>query len=156
MSEADDVRHHIEFKMSVRELKSDVGQRMLAALEGGAKPDYRTLHEAALFFDPPAVCFHTASADDRESILANGLLPGDERNWNEYQRVASQPKGVYLAAEPDLRGLWSHWPKWDVWAVDMSGLDWQHDRLNPGCWVVLGPVPVANLTLAHQLGDDGA
>lgn len=148
MSKIDDLRLHIEFKMSVRELPTPVGERMLELLANGGTPDYRVLHEAATFTDPPVRCFHTASVEDRDSISANGLLPGDERNWNQYQRVSSQPKGVYVAPDPDLRGVWSHWDSWDVWEVNMEGLTWEHDRLNPGCWVVKS-VPVDRLTLAH-------
>ena len=66
-SAAAEVRRHIAFKTANRELDSAVADRMLAALDAGAEPDYATLHQRALFPPPPSVCFHTAPVAARGS-----------------------------------------------------------------------------------------
>src|SRR4051794_15348453 len=123
LQSAADVRRHIQFKASSFELKADVAERMLAALDVGAEPDYGRLLRAAMFPDPPAVVYHTAPRTARESIRAQGLRasqPGDGGSWAPSKAIcemlqASQPPGVYVGAEPDVRGAWAHWAAWDVW-----------------------------------------
>lgn len=138
------VRHHITYKAAVRELPADVAERMLAALDEHPSADYASLHQQALFQSPPAVCFHTAPVEERDSIRSHGLQPGTGQNWGD--KATGQPLGVYLGPTPDLRGIWSHWDDWDIWTVNMTGLNWTHDRLNPGNWVVPS-VPGPQVTL---------
>lgn len=152
MTDESDLRRHIRYKVSVRELQADVGDRMLAALDEGATPDYAALLEAARFLPPPQTCYHTAPITAREAIRAAGLRPGAGENWNG--NADGQPLGVYIGAQPDLRGLWAHTDAWDIWAIDMSELregdgpdSWGHDRLNPGCWLIRGQVPPSRLML---------
>lgn len=141
---AAETRHHITFKAVAGDLAGDVADRMLAALDAGAEPDYATLLDHALFVAPPSRVFHTAPSTARAAIRTSGLVPGHGQNW--HGTAAGQPAGVYVGATPDLRGLWAHWESWDIWEIDLTGLPWSHDRLNPGCWV-LGPVPPTHLSL---------
>lgn len=151
---ADDVRRHIHFKRLSRELADDVADRMVAALDAGAHPDYAALLEAATFLDPPAVVFHTAPVHLRETLVQVGLVPQrarDSPHWRPEQ-VVGQPDATFVGAEPDLTGRWAHWSRWDIWQVHLEGLRWEHDRLNPGCWAVLQPVCPQRLTLLGTYG----
>jgi hypothetical protein len=149
----EEVRRHIGFKLQSRELKAEVGQRMLALLDEGSAPDYQELLRAAMFCDPPALVYHTAPSDRRNSILKDGLMvrqPGHAGNWKAASTsmiVSTQPAGVYVAASPDERGIWSHWQSWDVWEIKLEGLTWSHDELNPGCWCLLDGAPASALRL---------
>lgn len=58
---------------------------------------------------------------------------------------------LYAQAAPDTRGVWAHWPTWDVWEVATSGR-WSHDPLNPECWV-LPTVPAAEVRLYGTFGE---
>jgi hypothetical protein len=141
----EDVTRHIEFKTMMRELDAAVAERMLAALAAGAEPDYAKLQHAATFIDPPRYCFHTADRAMRDAIATEGLRPGNgTQNWGD--KAAGQPTGVYVAPQPDTHGMWSHAPEFDVWQVDVEGLNFQHDRLNPGCFI-LPAVPADRLSL---------
>lgn len=149
-----EVRRHIQFKASVGEVKPEIAERMLAALDDGADPDYQALLEAATFLPPPSTCFHTAALQYRDSILKDGLrarLPEAGDNWGSL--ALGQPQGVYVAAVPDEIGMWSSDPRWDVWEVDVSTLAWHHDRLNPGCWVLDDDVPAARVRLWGTRGE---
>lgn len=130
LDDAAAVRRHIEHKSAMRELHPDVAARMLSALDEGAAPDYAALLEAATFLPPPTRVYHSTSVDKREQILSAGLRPGTGENWGD--KAVGQPEGVYVAPNPDERGIWSHWEEWDIWAIDMTDLSWTHDRLNPG------------------------
>lgn len=130
---AHDVVRHIHFKRdSERTLDADVAQRMLAALDQGAEPDYRALYLKALWPDP-YVGYHTASIGARDSIRSLGLLAGRPHlgNWEAYD-VEFQPRGVYLGPLPDYGGRYAHWPSWDIWSVDLTGLDLEWDTVNHG------------------------
>ncbi|WIB65812.1 hypothetical protein [Curtobacterium sp. MCBD17_040] len=151
---ADEVANHIRYKMTVRELRQDVGIRMLNLLDDGRPADYQALYEEATRVDLPAVVYHSTSAANRVSILRAGLtaqLPSENRHWaNMVFAVAAQPRGVYVAPTPDTDGLWRHDSTigWDVWAVNTASIsNWQHDHLNEDAWVVLGDIPAAALTL---------
>ena len=145
----EETRRHIEHKARLGELKPEVAQRMLAALDADESADYQVLLEQATFLPPPPFCYHTAPATARGDIASVGLRVGDGRNWVDGQ-MAGQPPGVYVGPEPDLRGIWSHRDaEWDVWRVDMAGLPWVHDRLNPGCWAITMHVPPDMIALAH-------
>jgi hypothetical protein len=79
--------------------------------------------------------------------------PGDGGSWAPNKAIcrmlqAEQPPGVYVCAEPDRRGMWAHWPSWDVWRIDRGALPWAHDELNPECWRLCAPVPAERLELA--------
>lgn len=126
---------------------------MLAALDAGADPDYQALLTAAQWPDPPARVFHTAPRTARERIAAGGLLvsqpgaPGTDPMPDPYGVYASQRPGVYVGEHPDTAGMWSRWATWDVWAVDVTGLPWVPDPMNPRCWVLTADVPADRLTL---------
>jgi hypothetical protein len=158
MMTAEEVRHHIEYKRGNRELKPEIAERMLAALDAGADPDYMTLWTAASFQDPPPVVYHTAPATLRAEITAHGLQarqPGRGGNWarEPYAGIEkTQPPGVYVAAGPDTRGLWAHWQDWDVWEIRRSDLPWCHDTMNPGCWSLAADVPPGQLRLHGTYG----
>ena len=153
---ADEIRRHVGVKLAAYEIRPEVAERMLAALDSGADPDYAALFHAATHPEPPARVYHTAPRSARESILRRGLeasQPGRGGSWAPYREVcvrlqAAQPPGVYVAAQPDRRGVWAHWPEWDVWEVDLAGLLWAHDALNPGCWSVPASIPPDCIRLA--------
>jgi hypothetical protein len=148
------IRRHVTFKHAAGEMTDAVAQRMLEALDRGDNPRYAALLEQASFPPPPPVVFHTAPAAERAAIQRGGLeaqVPG--KAWVHDLDAASlafeatQPKGVYVGAEPDTRGLWSHWAAWDVWEIRLGDLPWRHDRMNPGCWSIDVDVPAALLRL---------
>lgn len=157
-SERATVRAHVEYKTSVRELREPVAARMLAALDAGAAPDYAALFEAATFLPLPSRCFHTAPASARSSIERDGLrpaAPGDGENWGS--KAVGQTNGIYVGAGPDDRGVWAHDDEWDVWEIDTTAMAealWDHDRFNPGSWVLLSAVPAAMVRLhaSHARG----
>lgn len=160
----EDIRRHVMLKRDLWELRPEVAARMLAALDAGAPPDYQALLHAAMFPDPPAVVYHTAPASRRDQIAATGLRvsqPGQGGSWAPTKAVcvmlqAAQPPGVYVGAAPDLRGVWSHWPAWDVWAVRRGPLPWAHDKLNPGCWSLRADVSPDAIRLHARCGDGHA
>jgi len=157
---SDDVRRHIGLKLAAHELPAPVAHRMLAALDGGAVPDYVALRESATFIDPPALVYHTAPTSDRRKIRGHGLIvcqPGKGGAWAPDREIckmlqAAQPPGVYVTAEPDSRGVFAHWPAWDVWEVRRLDLPWRHDRLNPGCWSLSQDVPEQQVRLSGTFG----
>lgn len=151
-----DVRRHIEWKRDTRELRDEWAERMLAAIDAGAEPDYLALLRDAQWPEPPAVVFHTAPCFVRDDVRREGLRVSQPGTGNWIPRPgciaiqADQPVGVYAAPEPDLRGVWAHWSEWDVWAIDLAGLPWEPDPINPGYYVVPQAVPAARLRLAHE------
>lgn len=141
------VVHHIGYKVQTRELKPEVAEKMLRAVEAGEEPDYRKLYLAAVRVAPGKVAYHSAPSLLRAQIVAEGLraaLPSDS-HWNI--NAAGQPKAVYLAPEPDEIGKWATTKQWDVWEVETNGLTWQHDQMNEGCWAVLGDIPADKIHL---------
>lgn len=131
-------QRHISYKRQSEGLDPEVAERMLAALNEGAAPDYQALLRAAQWPPPPALMYHTADRSDRASIKAHGLrvsLPS-EGNWTHLKGLG-QRAGIYVTPAPDLIGKWSHWPEHDVWAVDHTYLPMERDELNPGSWVIL-------------------
>jgi hypothetical protein len=159
---AADIRRHIEFKSGESMTFAGYAERIRAALDAGAEPDYPMLLRAAMFPEPPTVVFHTAAPAARDSILREGLRtsdPGQSEHWKVTAPdciaiQARQPHGIYVAAEPDELGVWAHWPAWDVWRIELGALPWQHDELNPGCWVITAPVPPVQATLYQHRGGD--
>lgn len=157
-----DMRRHVTIKRAMYELTGEVADRMLALLDTfGAVTDYPSLLEAAMFPDPPAVLYHTAPVPGRGGITAGGLAvcqPGRGGSWAPRPGTlcvalqAGQPPGVYVTAGPDERGVWAHWPAWDVWEVRRCGLPWRHDRLNPGCWSLAAGVPAGQVRLYGTFG----
>jgi hypothetical protein len=160
LSTPEAIRRHITFKRASHELPDRVADRMLAALDAGADPNYPALLRAAMFPPPPAVVFHTAPPVKRQEILTDGLRvsqPGEGGSWAPNKPIcrmlqAAQPPGVYVAADPDERGVWSHWPTWDIWAVSLGELPWRHDELNPGCWSITVDAPAAAVVLNARCG----
>jgi hypothetical protein len=161
LTTAADIRRHVTLKRDLGELREGVAARMLAALDAGDAPDYQLLLRAAMFPDPPATVFHTAPASWRGEIATTGLRvsqPGQGGSWAPNKAIcvmlqAAQPPGVYVCAAPDLRGVWSHWPAWDVWAVQRRSLPWAHDKLNPGCWSLRADVPPDAIRLHARCGE---
>jgi hypothetical protein len=152
LATAADIRRHVGVKLAGYELRPEVAARMLAALDAGAPPDWPALEYAATWPPPPPVVYHTAPATARAAIGRRGLAPcqpGQGGNWAPRPGTlcvalqAGQPPGVYVCPEPDTRGVWAHWPAWDVWAVARGGLPWRPDRLNLGCWSLAVAVPPA-------------
>ena len=142
-----DVARHIDYKHSVGELKSETALKMLTALEQGAEPDYRKLYLAAVRVPLTPKAYHTAPAEFRAQIAAQGLLmalPSDGK-WNI--NASSQSRAVYLGPEPDEIGKFALTEAWDVWEVDTNGLTWEHDKMNEGCWAVLMDIPVEKIRL---------
>lgn len=160
LATAADIRRHVGLKLAMYELAPEVAGRMLAALDAGAAPDYAALWQAALFPDPPPVVYHTAPPFRRAVIAAGGLTvcrPGQGGAWaarKDLCRVlqAAQPPGVYVTRDPDARGIFAHWPAWDVWEVCRGDLPWRPDRLNPGCWSLAADVPAAQARLYGTFG----
>jgi len=157
---AEEIRRHIGFKLGSHELRRDVAEHMLSALDDGAAPDYQALLRAAMFPDPPDVLYHTAPTSQRETILAQGLRvsqPGEGGSWAPSKEIckmlqSSQPPGIYVTAEPDAIGVWAHWSAWDVWEVRREEIPWAHDELNPGCWSLRADVPPEALQLQGAYG----
>jgi hypothetical protein len=164
LATAADIRRHIGFKLGAHELPEPVAQRMLAALDAGAGADYAALLHAATFTEPPAVVYHTAPVARRAIIRTGGLAvcqPGQGGSWAPNKEIcvmlqASQPPGVYLTREPDRRGIFAHWPAWDVWEVRRLGLPWRHDCLNPGCWSLKEDVPACQVRVYGTYGQGRA
>ncbi|HEV7805489.1 MAG TPA: hypothetical protein VGO80_06710 [Solirubrobacteraceae bacterium] len=156
-------RQHAEHKVRSGQTKPPIAGRLLALLdrEPGPIVDYYALLLAATFPDPPPVVFHTAAPAGRESIREEGLRtsdPGQSEHWavpigREMCVIMQgwQPHGVYVGAQPDIRGVWSHWPTWDIWRIERRDLPWQHDELNPGCWVLTAHVPTSSIELLHTV-----
>jgi hypothetical protein len=151
---AEDVRRHVLFKRDVeRTLGADQAARMLHALECGEPADYQHLLRRARP-DLPAVAYHCAPASARATIEREGLratVPDESGRW-PHGCAAGQPAGVYVDAQPDVRGVWAHDQAWDCWAVSTAYLEWDHDELNPGSWRLLGDVLPERLQLhsSHQ------
>lgn len=148
---AAEVASHIHFKVSSRELSSEVGARMLAALDQGSEPDYGKLLDEALFQPISPIVYHTASTRARQSIGQFGLRMAKPAAGRFGHMAAGQPAGVYVAATPDIEGRWTPEPTWDIWAIDTIGLAWTHDRLNPGNWVLLNDVQAFAATLCNHI-----
>lgn len=153
---ADDALAHLRRKLDAGEISVSVGERMLAEFRGAPHNPPLSYDEAwwrAMHPQPPEVAHHTAPPAARESIRAEGLRasqPGEGGSWAPNKEIcrmlqASQPPGVYVCREPDWRGAWAHWPVWDVWAVRLGDLPWEHDQLNPECWRICAPVPAENI-----------
>ena len=156
----EDVRRHIHFKLEARDLREDVGGRMLGALDDGAEPDYQVLLRRATFLDPPPILYHTAPVFKRGEILRDGLTvsqPGEGGPWAPQKALClilqrAQPPGVYVGPSPDVVGIWAHWATWDVWEVTLGTMVWRHDELNPGCWSLVNDVAVDALRLQGTYG----
>jgi hypothetical protein len=155
----DQIRHHIAYKRDgERTLPAEVAQRMLDALDAGAEPDYQKLLAAARWTEPGPQVFHTAPASERAVIGSGGLEardPNENPRWGDGAR--GQAVGVYVAAEPDERGIWAETLDWDVWALDTSaladlGLDLERDPINPGCWFIASDVPAEAIALHGTYG----
>lgn len=151
---ADEVRAHIIYKRDVDSprLWEEWADRMLAALDAGAEPDYQALLKAAKWPGLPNPGFHTTQRSLRSTVFLNGLrqwMP-QEGNWGHLICEVDQPTGVYIGSEPDRFGIWSHWTEFDIWQVDTTDLPHQPDLLNPGCYVLLGDVPETRLTLWEE------
>jgi hypothetical protein len=154
---AEDIRRHVTMKLALHELREPVAQRMLALLDAGAEPRYAQLLEQASFPDPPGTVYHTAPVHKRDAILREGLRAADPTagpHWEPHHLCLPQP-GVYVGAEPDIQGIWAHWPAWDVWAVARGSLPWRHDRVNPGCWSFTEDVPPGAVVLHGTFGRPG-
>jgi hypothetical protein len=161
LATAADIRRHVAIKLAMYELDGEVAARMLAALDAGARPDYPALLFAATWPDPPPVVYHTAPVTRRDVISGGGLAvcqPGQGGNWAPRPGTpcvalqAGQPPGVYVTRDPDERGIWAHWPRWDVWEVRRRALPWRPDRLNPGCWSLAAHVPAGHVALHGTFG----
>lgn len=153
-----DALAHLRRKLDNGEIRVEVGERMLAEFRAAPHNPPLSYDEAwwrATHPRPPRIVFHTAPCDRRASIARDGLRvsqPGQGGSWTTNKAIcdvlqASQPSGVYVAREPDRRGMWAHWPTWDVWSVDRGELPWAHDPLNPECWLLTVDVPAASLML---------
>ena len=144
MNRREDIEHHIRYKMQVGELPAKVGLKMLDELQRYPVPGttYASLYEEVMFPDPPRIVYHTAPTSARAQILERGLVLGDgSTNWGD----VGQPMGIYVGPEPDEIGKWAFaFDPWDIWEV-VVGVPWQHDRMNPGCWVLTQPVPPTSL-----------
>lgn len=150
-AEREAVERHIRYKASVRELRQEVADGMLAALEGGADPDYRTLYLAVVRKPMPEVAYHTSPREFRDTIKAEGLkkaLPSDGP-WNI--NAHGQPRAVYVGPEPDLIGKWATTDEWDVWEVHTGGTEWIHDPINEGCWAILEDIPPHRVVLFERV-----
>ncbi len=137
-------------RLSATSSISNVGSRMLELYDEGVTDDYQGLLRGGNFsFHLRRRFIHTASRSARQSIEAGGLRvshPGKSEHWMATQLLcislqSMQGPGVYVGRDPDWRGIWSHWPKWDVWSISLGELPWEHDKLNPGCWRVTESVP---------------
>jgi hypothetical protein len=154
-SELDDLRRHIAYKRdSERSLDPRDAAHMLAALDDGAAPNYQTLLRAASWPTPPTFVFHTAPQQARETITTDGLRisqPGDlstDSPWADPDDVwSSQDVGVYVTDRPDTTGKWSRWESWDVWRIEITGLPYTNDPMNPHCWVIGADISPDRLTL---------
>lgn len=157
----DDLRRHIEIKVATRSITPQLGAEMQRLADDGYSLDYEVLKRRALYgAEAPRVAYHTAPATAREAIRREGLLARRpaQHNWaealeEEYVMVCDQPAGVYITRTPDRRGVWSHWPAWDVWAFATEGLTVVHDVLNPGCWMVTEDVHPGRLRLVASKGE---
>lgn len=155
----DDALRHAKLKLSMGDIRPEAAaRRLVAALEATparSSVDFAAMEYAARHPEPPPTVFHTAPTTARVSIECAGLRvsqPGAGGSWAPNKEIcvmlqASQVPGIYVGAEPDLRGVWSHWSGWDVWAVRLDGLDWAHDGLNPGSFVIVEPVPASAVSL---------
>ena len=146
----DSVTAHIRYKMLARELKDEIGNRMLDLLAAGAAPDYMALWTAVVLIDPPALVYHTAPRTARDSIMKDGLRSALPSSGTRGVGAVGQPRGVYVGGTPDVQGIWSTESAWDVWEVRSADLPWAHDRLNTGCWMITSDVPVTALCLMEQ------
>jgi len=157
---AEEIRRHINFKLSSYELKAPLAEHMLAALDAGAVPDYQALLRAAMFPDPPDILYHTAPTEQRDFILLHGLRvsqPGEGGSWAPNKELckmlqSAQPPGIYACAEPDTIGVWAHWRAWDVWEIRREDVPWAHDELNPGCWSLRADIPPEATVLQGTYG----
>jgi hypothetical protein len=162
----EDKRRHIGLKLACNEMRPEVAARMLAALDAGSLLSYAALLHDATFIDPPRVLYHTAPPFRTGIIAAGGLKmcqPGQGGAWAPYRELckmlrASQPPGVYVAAEPDVRGIYAHWQTWDVWQVTRGNWPWEHDHVSLGCWSLSVDVPACSVRLYGTYGgrDDGS
>lgn len=141
---------HIEYKARAYELPRETADAMLAALAAGAEPDYQALYREVTQRPLPSKAYHTAPTEFRYLIGNLGLRRArpEDGYWNI--NAAGQPEGVYVAAEPDIRGRWAATDEWDIWEVHTEGLTWAHDLLNPGCWAILENIRPARLVLKHE------
>lgn len=147
-------RNHIAYKALAGELKQDIADRMLVLLEQDPTLEYRELFVAAMRREMPDLVFHASETENRDSILARGLLARDPA---EGKRASlgpmGQPLGVYASAEPDTAGMWAggslgnRSAVWDIWAItDARSLPHQQDPLNPEHFVILRNVPLERIT----------
>jgi hypothetical protein len=156
-----DIRRHVGLKRGAHEMRDEVADRLLSLLDdAGPAPDYAALLRAATFPDPPPIVWHTAPTFARQEIERSGLrtsAPGTSDHWQPRAGTPcangfldDQPRAVYVAATPDIHGLWSHWPAWDVWQVTLGNLPWTHDEVNPGCWAITKHVPASRVNLLYR------
>lgn len=161
LATADEIRRHVALKRGAYEMRDEVAERLLTLLgTAGHEPDYASLLRGATFPDPPPIVWHTASTTARRSIKRNGLHPSSPGTSPHWQPRAGtpcangflddQPTAVYASAAPDLYGVWSHWPRWDVWEITLGDLPWCHDEINPGCWAITEPVPADQVNLLYR------
>ena len=146
------LRRHIVRKRDLGELDRVIATRMLAALDGGADPDYMSLHAAAMHQPLPSMVFHTTRPEHHGAIAAEGLRPHLPAEGTYGFNAAGQDAGVYACAAPDLRGVWADGPRWQVWAISTAGRAWEPDPLNRDCWFTREPVPASALTLLGEFG----
>lgn len=156
LATAVEIRRHVELKRSAHELRDEVADRLLVILDdAGSEPDYASLLWQATFPDPPTIVWHTAPSSARCLIERDGLQPsspGTSSHWRPTVGTPcangfldDQPRAVYVGANPDWIGLWSHWSSWDIWEVALGDLPWRHDEINPGCWAITARIPPQQL-----------
>lgn len=142
---------HIQHKVNLGELKPEIAEKMVYALQHGAEPNYRSLLIDALRSPLAPVAYHTAPSELRALIQAQGLrmaLPADG-HWNI--NAGGQPRAVYLAPEPDVFGKFALTQEWDIWEVTTDRLRWSYDQINWGCWAVTQDISPDRLRLHSTL-----
>lgn len=149
------VRRHIDFKVSCRELDPLVAERMKQAQDADPSLEYHQLLTRALNRPLPDVAFHVAPPEEFLSILSEGLRAQrpDPGVWDAV--VVTQPRGVYLSDLYEAmsgkysRSLPCH--VWKIQSLDQLAPEWSQDRLNPSCWVVHRDIPARLLTLHYTI-----
>lgn len=138
-----DVERELLRRLSAGYILEPFAEKIRRAADCHPTKDYRALEHLVLHPPVPAVLYHWAPVEARESIGSVGLLPADPGAGRFASEAFDQPAGVYGASVADD---WRE-PGYELWSITTEGLPWNNDPGSGDSWYCPQPVPPGHLSL---------